>query len=122
MARIVCVGSMNHDITVRVRRRPLPDETLHGESVAEYRGGKGANQIVAAARLGAETAMVACVGEDSRGDFLVEGLVEDGVDTTHVHRVGEPLEMRHELWAHVHLFGHRATVGGGGATEVRRRR
>lgn len=90
MARIVCVGSMNHDITVRVRRRPLPDETLHGESVAEYRGGKGANQIVAAARLGAETAMVACVGEDSRGDFLVEGLVEDGVDTTHVHRVGEP--------------------------------
>ncbi len=63
---------------------------MHGESVAEYRGGKGANQIVAAARLGADAAMVGCVGEDGRGDFLLEGLVEDGVDTSHVHRVSSP--------------------------------
>ncbi|NOX30837.1 MAG: ribokinase [Actinobacteria bacterium] len=90
MARIVCVGSLNHDITVWVPRRPEPDETLHGDRVEEFRGGKGANQIVAAARLGAETSMVGCVGVDGRGDFLLRGLDIDGVDRGHVRRVDIP--------------------------------
>ena len=90
MARIVCVGSLNHDITVWVPRRPDADETLHGERVAEFRGGKGANQIVAAARLGAEASMVGCVGVDGRGDFLLGGLDIDGVEHGHVRRVDVP--------------------------------
>lgn len=88
--RVVCVGSLNHDITVWVPRRPGPDETIHGDRVAEFRGGKGANQIVAASRLGAEASMVGCVGNDARGGFLLEGLDLDGVDHRHVFRVDEP--------------------------------
>ncbi len=90
MARIVCVGSLNHDFTVWVPRRPRSDETLHGDRVEEFRGGKGANQVVAAARLGAETSMVGCVGIDGRGDFLLSGLALDGVEHGHVRRVDAP--------------------------------
>jgi ribokinase len=88
--RVVCVGSLNYDITVFVPRRPLADETIHGDRVAEFRGGKGSNQIVAAARLGATAAMVGCVGADSRGDFLIAGLDLDGVDHHQVVRVDAP--------------------------------
>lgn len=90
MARIVCVGSLNYDITVWVPRRPGPDETLHGTRVAEFRGGKGANQIVAAARLGAEATMIGCVGADPRGEFLIQGLDLDNIDRTNVATVAEP--------------------------------
>jgi len=90
VARIVCVGSLNYDITVWVPRRPGPDETLHGTRVAEFRGGKGANQIVAAARLGADATMIGCVGDDPRGEFLIEGLDLDGIDRSHVGTVDEP--------------------------------
>ena len=88
--KVVCVGSMNHDITVWVDRPPMPDETLHGDRVAEFRGGKGANQIVAASRLGATTAMIACVGTDPRGQFLIEGLDLDAVDVSGVSRIETP--------------------------------
>ncbi len=88
--RVVCVGSLNHDIAVWVPRRPRPDETIHGDRVEEFRGGKGANQIVAAARLGAHTTMIGCVGEDPRGDFLLSGLDQDGVDRSGVVRVPDP--------------------------------
>lgn len=88
--RIVVVGSLNHDITVWVPHRPGPDETLHGSRVEEFRGGKGANQAVAAARLGAEVSMVGCVGIDARANFLLDGLDVDGVDRSYVHRVEEP--------------------------------
>ena len=88
--RIAVVGSLNHDITVWVPHRPGPDETLHGDRVEEFRGGKGANQAVAAARLGAEVSMVGSVGLDARATFLLDGLAADGVDASHVARVGEP--------------------------------
>ena len=90
VVRVAVVGSLNHDITVWVPHRPRRDETLHGSRVEEFRGGKGANQAVAAARLGAEVAMVGCVGEDSRAAFLLDGLDADDVDRTHVRRVPEP--------------------------------
>ncbi|MDG2114335.1 MAG: PfkB family carbohydrate kinase, partial [Actinomycetota bacterium] len=89
-ARIVVVGSLNHDITVWVPHRPRPDETLHGSRVEEFRGGKGANQAVAAARLGADVSMVGCVGTDARAAFLLDGLDTDRVDRTHVRQVDEP--------------------------------
>lgn len=84
MARIVVVGSINMDLVTLVPRFPVAGETLLGERFLTVPGGKGANQAVAAARLGAEVVMVGAVGRDAFGEQLARGLVEEGVDTTHV--------------------------------------
>ena len=81
---IVVVGSINTDIVVRSPRHPLPGETLIGSGVAEYPGGKGANQAVAAARAGGSVRLIARVGRDDRGVVLRNGLADDGVDITYV--------------------------------------
>ncbi|CAM02509.1 ribokinase [Saccharopolyspora erythraea NRRL 2338] len=83
---LVVVGSLNADLTARVRRHPAPGETVRGDALTVSGGGKGANQAVAAARLGARTAMVGRVGADAHGDMLLEALRADGVDTTHTMR------------------------------------
>ena len=88
--KIVVVGSLNADVTLWVPRRPSPDETMHAERIAWFRGGKGANQAVAAARLGAEVVMVGCVGDDSQGRWLRAGLEAEGVDCRHVTNVDVP--------------------------------
>jgi ribokinase len=67
---IVVVGSVNMDLVVRAPRAPGPGETVQGRSLAYMPGGKGANQAVAAARLGASTRMVARVGEDALGETV----------------------------------------------------
>jgi len=77
---VVVVGSLNMDLVARAPRLPVPGETLLGRSFATVPGGKGANQAVAAARLGARTAMVGCVGDDAFGRELRAGLEGDGVD------------------------------------------
>jgi ribokinase len=82
--RIVVVGSINMDLTVRTSRLPLPGETIVGGRYVTSPGGKGANQAVAAARLGAEVSLLGCVGEDLFGKELLEGLREAGVDTSRV--------------------------------------
>ena len=82
--RIAVVGSLNADVTLWLPRRPSPDETMHAERVAWFRGGKGANQAVAAARLGAEVVMVGRVGDDERGQWLRSGLEAEGIDCRHV--------------------------------------
>jgi ribokinase len=82
--RITVIGSLNVDLTVWVDRLPAPDETLHGHGLARFRGGKGANQAKAAARLGADVAMVGCVGADGEGALVVEGLDLFGVAHDHV--------------------------------------
>ena len=82
--RIAVVGSLNADVTLWVPRRPSPDETLHAERIAWFRGGKGANQAVAAARLGAEVVMVGRVGDDTQGRWLRSGLEAEGIDCRHV--------------------------------------
>ena len=74
------MGSLNYDITVWVPRRPTRDETLQGSSVAENAGGKGANQAVAASRLGADVVMIGGVGADARGEYLLSQLHAAGVD------------------------------------------
>lgn len=66
-ASIVVVGSLNMDLVVRAERLPKAGETLAGESFTTVPGGKGANQAVAAARLGAHVAMIGCVGDDAYG-------------------------------------------------------
>ncbi len=74
------IGSINMDLVCRCRRFPKPGETVIGSEFAAVPGGKGANQAVAAARLGAETHLVGRVGEDSFGRRLLAGLREHGVE------------------------------------------
>jgi ribokinase len=77
---VVVVGSVNADLVVRVDRRPAPGETVLGSDLATHPGGKGANQAVAAARLGGRVAMLGRVGDDTHGEFLKGTLRRDGVD------------------------------------------
>jgi ribokinase len=81
---IALVGSINLDVVVGVERHPVPGETVVGGDRQELPGGKGANQAVAAARLGATVAFVGRVGDDDAGRRLREGLAAEGVDVTHV--------------------------------------
>jgi ribokinase len=81
---VVVVGSINHDLTASVDRLPHPGETILGSGHRTDAGGKGANQAVAAARLGRRVAMVGRVGDDELGRSLVDGLERAGVDTMHV--------------------------------------
>jgi ribokinase len=81
---VVVVGSLNMDLVARAPRLPVPGETLLGKSFATVPGGKGANQAVAAARLGARTAMIGCVGDDAFGRELRAGLERDQVDASGV--------------------------------------
>ncbi len=81
MAEIVVVGSLNLDTTARVGRLPRPGETVLGTGHATDTGGKGANQAVAAARLGRQVAMVGRVGADDDGRRIVEVLGAEGIDT-----------------------------------------
>jgi ribokinase len=78
---VVVVGSINYDISVFTKRHPEPGETLVGTGHLFGAGGKGANQAVAAARLGAKVALVGRVGDDEWGSSLVENLKSEGVDT-----------------------------------------
>jgi ribokinase len=81
---IAVVGSINLDIVVEVERHPAPGETVLGGDRLELPGGKGANQAVAAARLGAQVAFVGRVGDDDAGRRLRDGLADEGVDVAHV--------------------------------------
>jgi ribokinase len=83
-ADIVVIGSLNMDLVVKTPRLPRPGETLVGSDFRVIAGGKGANQAVAAARLGAEVAMVGRVGEDVFGPRLLAGLADHGVNIQHV--------------------------------------
>ena len=78
------VGSINMDLVVRVSRLPRPGDTVLGDRLHTIPGGKGANQAVASARLGARVRMIGRVGADAFGVDLVAGLSEDGVDTSGV--------------------------------------
>ncbi len=84
MKPIVIIGSINMDLVVRVPHIPVPGETILGRDFAMLPGGKGANQAVAVARLGAPAAMVGRVGSDDLGSRLLQGLRDGGVDTSHV--------------------------------------
>lgn len=88
--RILVVGSANMDLVVKAPRIPVPGETVLGGSFARVRGGKGANQAVACARLGADTYMLGRVGRDAFGDELVAGLEADGVHCDYIIRDEAP--------------------------------
>jgi ribokinase len=84
--RIVVVGSVNADMVVKSQRIPAPGETVTGGRFIMAAGGKGANQAVAAARLGAAVTLVAKVGQDMFGDQAIENYRKEGIDVTHVFR------------------------------------
>ncbi|MGI5226257.1 ribokinase [Actinoallomurus sp. CA-142502] len=81
---VVVAGSVNADLVVRVERRPGAGETVLGSDLVTHPGGKGANQAVAAARLGGRVAFLGRAGTDGHGDFVRETLRGDGVDTGHL--------------------------------------
>lgn len=80
MNKLVVVGSVNADHVLQVPSFPRPGETLHGKGYSVIPGGKGANQAVAAARLGADVAFIACVGDDSFGINIRQAFKEDGMN------------------------------------------
>ncbi|ATY13379.1 ribokinase [Amycolatopsis sp. AA4] len=83
---VAVVASLNVDHIVQAPRIPEPGETLLGFSTSRELGGKGGNQAVAAARLGADVAVLGCVGQDEDGDEYLKALVAEGIDVTHVRR------------------------------------
>ncbi len=87
---LLVVGSANADLVVGVERRPGAGETVLGGDLAVHAGGKGANQAVAAARLGARTALLARVGDDDHGRLLLDSLRSAGADTVGVLVGGVP--------------------------------
>ena len=84
MAKIVVVGSLNMDLVIQVPEIPKPGETMLGYNFGSFPGGKGANQAVAAARLGAAVTMIGQVGDDPYGEILVGNLASEGVNTEHI--------------------------------------
>jgi len=90
MFDVCVVGSANLDLVATVQRLPGPGETVGGSSYAEYPGGKGLNQAVAAARAGAGVAFVGSVGTDSAGDVLLAVMSADRIDAGAVRRVEAP--------------------------------
>jgi ribokinase len=84
MAKILVVGSINMDLVVRVPHTPAPGETVLGGDFQTFPGGKGANQAVAAARMGGDVTMVGRVGHDDFGNTLIKALVDNQIRTTYV--------------------------------------
>jgi ribokinase len=87
--RIVVIGSSNTDLVVRTARLPGPGETVLGGNLQQFPGGKGANQAIAAARLGAEVCFVTCLGCDSYGDQAMANFQRAGLNTDFVVRAPE---------------------------------
>ncbi|GAB6152787.1 ribokinase [Desulfosporosinus burensis] len=82
--KIVVIGSLNMDLVVKAVRAPKRGETVHGEEIHFVPGGKGANQAVGLARLGAQTTMIGAVGSDAFGVELMKALQMDGVNTSSI--------------------------------------
>lgn len=87
MSRILVLGSLNMDLVVRAPRLPVAGETVLGGPFGRFPGGKGANQALAAARLGGEVALIGRVGDDDDGKQLRAGLEAEGVDVERVRAV-----------------------------------
>jgi ribokinase len=81
---VIVVGGANYDYLVRGPQLPRPGDTVQSKEFREAPGGKGANQAVGAARLGARVALVARIGTDERGQRIREALATEGVDMTYV--------------------------------------
>lgn len=95
---IAVVGSLNLDVVLRMQRFPRPGETILSEEMSYYAGGKGANQAIAAARLGADVALFGAIGRDETGERLLEGLRVEGVDVRCVQIVDDAPTGTATIW------------------------
>jgi ribokinase len=84
--RIIVVGSSNTDMVVNVHHIPQAGETILGDDYNQFQGGKGANQAVAAARLGADVVFIAKLGQDALGDASINAYKVDGINTEFIIR------------------------------------
>lgn len=87
MKKIAVIGSINMDLTCQADRHPQKGETVSARNLCYLPGGKGANQAVAAARLGADVTMFGCVGDDVFGDQLIKNLRCNGIHTEYIRRI-----------------------------------
>jgi len=87
--KILVIGSINYDLVVFTPRHPAPGETIIGSRFQTFPGGKGANQAVAAARLGGNVQIIGNIGQDGFGEELLENLCINQVDTTCIKRVND---------------------------------
>ena len=87
MKRIFVVGSVNTDFVISAPRMPVAGETLTGSGFFTARGGKGANQAVAARRMGGNVKMCACVGDDIFGKESVNAFMQEGIDVSHIRTI-----------------------------------
>jgi len=85
--RALVVGSLVMDLSFRVPKRPEPGEVILADSFGTYRGGKGYNQAVALARLGAEVTMIGALGADAYGDEFIASLDREGIDASRMVRL-----------------------------------
>jgi ribokinase len=85
--KITVIGSLNADTILHIPHLPQQGETMAMDDASTAPGGKGANQAVAAKRMGADVNFVGAVGQDQNGQLLLAALHEDGIDTTHVHEL-----------------------------------
>jgi ribokinase len=88
-ATVLVVGSVNVDLVVRIGRLPMPGETVTGGTFSRYPGGKGANQAVAAARLGSAVTFAGAVGTDEFGEAALADLAAEGIDVSRAIRMGD---------------------------------
>jgi len=86
---IAVLGGINVDLVIRCSSLPKPGETVKGISYSHFPGGKGANQAVAAAKLGGKVVMLGAVGTDEFGTDLIRGMGDISIDNSHVKRVAE---------------------------------
>lgn len=84
---IVVIGSINMDLFFEINRAPALGETIEGQAFHFLQGGKGANQAIAAAKLGHKVAMIGCVGQAAFGTIALKNFEKYGVNHTHVHKV-----------------------------------
>ncbi|TCI30030.1 ribokinase [Exiguobacterium sp. SL-10] len=89
MNRIVVIGSVSMDLVVTTAKRPHAGETVIGQTFQTVPGGKGANQAVAAARLGAQVEIVGCIGSDEFGQRINQNFEQNGVGTSHLQTIDD---------------------------------
>lgn len=85
--KIGVIGSINMDLVIRTNRIPSKGETIIGDNLTDFPGGKGANQAVAISRLGESVTMFGCVGRDQYGECLLQNFKDEKVDTNHIREI-----------------------------------
>jgi ribokinase len=89
MRNVLVIGSLNADLVIKTERIPQIGETVNGYDFCINAGGKGANQAVAASKMGANVKMLGCVGADGNGEMLINILESNGVDCTNVLKISD---------------------------------